>query len=212
MGAEQIVRQAIAEYVIKARQNPAEELEVSCGVVPTALQNAVKAADSLRVWPANGDADLCGKVIFSIAAQRNGEVIGQGHVLATVQVFTEVAVTRRRLDRNEMLSVAEVGLERRELTQIRGTPVCSLAEVLGKRTRRIVSAGQVLRREDIELPPVVRRGEVVTLLMTTKNLSVSLKVTALQDGAMGERIAVRSEDGKRYAAEVKEPGLVLLRP
>ncbi|MBC7187797.1 MAG: flagellar basal body P-ring formation protein FlgA [Calditrichaeota bacterium] len=212
LAAERVIRQAIAQYVLKARHSSAEQIEVSCGAVPGALQTAVAAADSLRVRPTNGDTELRGKVVFSIEAERNGEVVGRGHVVATVRVFTEVVVARRRLDRNEMLSVADVGLERRELTRIGGNPVCSLAEVLGKRTRRIVPAGQVLRREDIELPPIVRRGETVTLLMTTKNLSVSLKVTALQDGVMGERITVRAEDGKRYPAEVKEPGLVLLRP
>jgi len=49
----------------------------------------------------------------------------------------------------------------------------------------------------------------------TKNLSVTMKVTALQDGALGERIAVRAEGAtgrKRYLAEVKEPGLVVLKP
>jgi flagella basal body P-ring formation protein FlgA len=212
---EQAVVQAISQYVERARHLSGEEIHVTCGSIPSGLAAAVATAESLRVRPANGEAELRGKKLFNVEALRNGMVCGRGHVLATVRVFAEVVVARRRLDRKEVLSVADLALERRELTNLHTTPVRVLREALGKRTRRMIATGHILSSEDIERPPVVKQGEVVNMVVGTKNLSVTMKVTALQDGALGERIAVRAEGAtgrKRYLAEVKEPGLVVLKP
>ncbi len=214
-GPEEAIREAITRYVVQARQAPAEQIHVTCGAMPAALLAAAAGAESLRVQPANGQDQLWGKTLFAVEALRAGAVIGQGHVLATVRVFAEVVVARRRLNRHELLSVADLALEWREITKLRGSEVRTLAEALGKRTRRMVAQGEPLRYDELERPPLVRQGEVVTLLVEMKNLNLTMKATALQDGSCGDRIAVRVEGSpgrQRYVAEVKQPGLVVLRP
>lgn len=214
-GRENAIREAIARYVVRTRQAPAEQMEVTCGAVPAALITAAVSADSLRVRPVNSNDQLWGKTLFKVEALSGGAVIARGHVLATVRVFAEVVVARRRLNRHELLSAADVALEWREITKLRGAAVRTLAEALGKRTKRMLAQGETLRYDELDRPPMVRQGEVVTLMVEMKNLTLSMKAMALQDGSSGDRIAVRVEGSsgrQRYFAEVKEPGLVVLRP
>ncbi|MGQ9852632.1 MAG: flagellar basal body P-ring formation chaperone FlgA [Candidatus Oleimicrobiaceae bacterium] len=212
---ENAIRQAIARYVVRARQAPAEQIEVTCGAVPAALTTAAMRADSLHVRPVNSHDQLLGKTLFVVEALSGGAVTGRWYVLATVRVFAEVVVARRRLNRHELLSVADLTLEWREITKLRGAAVRTLAEALGRRTKRMVAQGETLRYDELDRPPMVKQGEVVTLMVETKNLNLTMKATALQDGSCGDRIAVRVEGNsgrQRYFAEVKEPGLVVLRP
>ncbi len=211
--AEESICAAIHRYVAAAADCPAQEIVVECGVIPAALRQCAVMAETLRVRPQDGTVSLVGKRLFVVEAVRGGVAEGRGLVLATIRRFAEVVVARRRLDRQEPLCVADVGLEWREVKGVRGTPMHRVADVLRKRTRHAIARGQVIRAEDLEVPPVVRRGDLVTLLVETKNLTISMKVQALQDGAGGQRIPVRAPStNTRYMAEVKEPGLVVVRP
>jgi flagella basal body P-ring formation protein FlgA len=47
-----------------------------------------------------------------------------------------------------------------------------------------------LRRDQIELAPVVKRGDIVQVVAETPVLRISVKGMAKQDGAKGDRIKV----------------------
>lgn len=56
-------------------------------------------------------------------------------------------------------------------------------------------------------PPTVRRGDVVRISIETPNYSVSYPATAIQDGRLGEAIALRGLDAKNsIIAVVTGPG------
>ena len=70
--------------------------------------------------------------------------------------------------------------------------------ILGKRTKRAINANTVLRSNLIEFPPIVKRGDVVTVIAE----SGGLRITALglvkgREGRRGERIKVENLDSKR---------------
>lgn len=210
---EEAVRAAIVRYVASASRASNQEVAVECGPIQGSLRQYVAVAESLYARPTDGAGTLAGKKLFVVEAMRGGVVLGRGQVLATIRRFAEVVVARRLINRHELLSVADVGLEWREVKATEGSPILRVGDVLGKRTRRIIRRDQILRAEDLELPPLVRRGDLVTMLVDAKNLTIAMKVQALQDGTCGQRIPVRAVDSRtRYMAEVKEPGLVVLRP
>ncbi|MGA9798823.1 MAG: flagella basal body P-ring formation protein FlgA [Terriglobales bacterium] len=58
-------------------------------------------------------------------------------------------------------------------------------------------------------PPVVRGGQLATLVFQTENMQITLPVVCLQNGILGERIRVASPDRKqKFEAEVLEAGLL----
>ena len=70
-------------------------------------------------------------------------------------------------------------------------------EVLGKRTKRAIKANEVLRTNHIELPPMVRRGDVVSIIAESDGLMITTLGEVRKKGCRGERIRVVNLDSKK---------------
>jgi flagella basal body P-ring formation protein FlgA len=69
--------------------------------------------------------------------------------------------------------------------------------VLGKKIRRAVNAGEPILPNLLLTPPVIRRGQTVTLKAGASRMSVSMAATALSDGGLGEVIDVTNDSSGR---------------
>jgi len=118
-----------------------------------------------------------------------------------------VAVATRTLPRGTVLSESDFALRdttlRFSTSQQDTTPV-----ITGWVTRRTINAGEVLRSPAIEAPAVVNANAPVLIEWTDGNVKLTVNGVAARNGALGERIPVRSEMGKRFEATVVAPGRV----
>lgn len=95
----------------------------------------------------------------------------------------------------DMLTTAE-----RERRFIRGSLVENAASVIGARTKRALSMGQILTLQDLCL---VCKGDVVTISVSDNGLSVAATGVAQSDGSLGDTISVMNQQSKRaISAEV----------
>jgi flagella basal body P-ring formation protein FlgA len=69
--------------------------------------------------------------------------------------------------------------------------------VLGKRTKRAIGAQTVLRQNLVEFPPLVRRGDVVVIIVETEGLKATALGEVKKKGRIGERIPVINFDSKK---------------
>jgi flagella basal body P-ring formation protein FlgA len=77
-------------------------------------------------------------------------------------------------------------------------------------TKRRINAGEILRAPLVEAPRAVRSGETVRLVLQRANVTLVLTGKAIGSAALGERIMVRADTGKRVEGVVIEPGIVRL--
>lgn len=89
----------------------------------------------------------------------------------------------------DMLTTAE-----RERRFIRGSLVENAASVIGARTKRALSMGQILTLQDLCL---VCKGDVVTISVSDNGLSVAATGVAQSDGSLGDTISVMNQQSKR---------------
>jgi len=76
--------------------------------------------------------------------------------------------------------------------------ITSYEEILGKRTRKAIDANTVLRPDLIEFPPLVKRGDVVTVVAESGGLRITaLGVVKERSGRRGDRIRVENLDSKK---------------
>src|SRR5579884_3825776 len=75
-------------------------------------------------------------------------------------------------------------------------------------TRRTVAQGEVLQAPTVEPPVVVSANTPVDVEFDEQGVHLMVRGTAARDGAMGERIPVRTALGKRLEATVVAPGRV----
>ncbi|SME87840.1 flagellar basal body P-ring formation chaperone FlgA [Pseudobacteriovorax antillogorgiicola] len=72
-----------------------------------------------------------------------------------------------------------------------------LEGLLGKRVRRAVSQGETMRAQFVEIPYLVRRGQLVDVLMNQGTLAVRTKGKALKSGRKGDLINIRLAHSKK---------------
>lgn len=122
----------------------------------------------------------------------------------SVSAFKRVFVARRTLVKSESLTDDMLGEEWRDIASAVGEPVVDLAEIKHKKIARLLSAGDIMMRGDIEDIPPVSKGQHV--MVYAKSGSVDLKTMgiALNDGNFNQQIRIRNpQTSGTYMAVVK---------
>jgi flagella basal body P-ring formation protein FlgA len=147
-------------------------------------------------------------------AQSNGTRVGGG-VPSQQQAMTvetpapkqRVAVATHVIPRGTALSADD--FEMRDTTlRMSGSQPDTTPVVAGWVTRRLINAGEILRSPAVEAPAIVNANAAVLIEWSDGNVSLTVHGIAARNGALGDRIPVRSDLGKRFEATVVAPGRV----
>ena len=74
----------------------------------------------------------------------------------------------------------------------------SLDEVIGKVPARVLKAGQVLRRNMVQMPVAVEVGTPVNLLVDMNGIQVKAEGIAMQKGRIGAYIRVKNARSGKF--------------
>jgi flagella basal body P-ring formation protein FlgA len=131
------------------------------------------------------------------------------YVPVRVQIFANILVAARPLARGVPLTQSDVTVSRQDLAAVAGNALTDSAQAIGKRLRYPVATGAALNAGLLDLPPLVKRGQAVTIVSAGQGLEVRAAGEALSDGTSGETIRVRNLlTRKIIQATVLETGLV----
>ena len=115
--------------------------------------------------------------------------------VATVEIIEEVVVASRPVRRGQIITEADVTLRAMDVSQCPENRLPGLDSVLGKRARRNIDAFSVLRSDMVELPPVVRRGDMVQIVAETDQMTIrTMGVVKSIGGREGDRVQVVNID------------------
>lgn len=119
-----------------------------------------------------------------------------------------VAVATHALARGTVLTADDFAYH--DTTAQAASRLASDSETVGAGwiTRSTVAQGEVLREPVVEPPVVVGANSPVDVEFDEQGVRLTVRGTAARDGAMGERIPVRTTLGKRLEATVVAPGRV----
>ncbi len=93
-----------------------------------------------------------------------------------------------------------------------GPSEASADTFVGQVPRRGIVAGAVLRREWLEMPPLVKRGELVKGEVVTGAARLQAEGIAEASGTLGQMIPVQNPESKRrYRARVEAAGRVSVK-
>jgi flagellar basal body P-ring formation protein FlgA len=115
-----------------------------------------------------------------------------------------LAIATRAIARGSVLTAGD--FEYRDSTM--RAPADSTPVAAGWVARRVIAAGEVLRTPAVEPPQLVTANQPVEIEWNDQNISVSMRGTVTRNGAIGEHVSVRTEQGRRLDATVIGPGRV----
>jgi flagella basal body P-ring formation protein FlgA len=180
------------------------EYEVSVGALDERLRLPACADPDIAVPPANA-ATISVKVSCAAPAW----VI---YVPVRIHAWVEAVVAATNLAPNTPLSARD--LTRGRVDAFAGNPglLTDPREAEGKILRTGLAMGAPLRTPLLDLPIAVHRGQKVVLTLRDPMMTIKATAVALQDGRVGENIAVENpETRKTLHATVDRDGGVELR-
>jgi len=145
---------------------------------------------------------------FTIIFRVNSRVEKNIAIQAELEAMAPVVVAADNLRRGATIQDSDITLARLDIIDLRN-PCFEPEEIIGMRTKRSVRQGSPLDRQDLELPPVIHRGELVTIFIRKGPLLVTARGTARHDAVQGEMVTVRNNNSrKEILCRADGPGLV----
>jgi flagella basal body P-ring formation protein FlgA len=136
---------------------------------------------------------------------------GELSVVVRAQLWRDAWVSRQPLTPGATFDPAALEVRRVDLLRDRD----ALPAAVGDRTfvfARGVPAGRMLTWRDVARRPLVRKGELVEVAAIEGPLVVTMKATALENGAQGDTVTVRNPQSRKdFAAMVIAENRVQVR-
>jgi flagella basal body P-ring formation protein FlgA len=120
-------------------------------------------------------------------------VVVPAHDIARGEVLGENDLTYATVDGNALMS---------------GVPT-KMDEVKGLQARRVLSAGQPFRGDDVRRPLVITKGQTVTMQFSAPGVELNAVGRAMSEGGIGDTVTVQNPVSFRMvSATVIAPGTV----
>lgn len=127
----------------------------------------------------------------------------------TLDLYEDVVVTSHRLKQNSLINEEDLTLARRKITEFAHQLVPSINDAVGMKTARSLAGGTVLLSQYVKKQPLIKRGDMVTILVTSGSLKITTQGEARGKGAEGELVKVKNLASRRIiTARVVDRGVV----
>lgn len=150
-----------------------------------------------------------GRKTLLVAILVHGKEYGPIRMDGDLRLYGEVACAAKSMDGNHLLSATDIHTVRRDVTFLGPGVVTDAAAAVGKLLTVSVQPGTVLYTRYLKKPPLVKRGDLVTILARAGGLEVKASGRARDPGAKGDLIRVKNLMSRQIVeARVEKPGLV----
>ncbi|MBT0663948.1 flagellar basal body P-ring formation protein FlgA [Geobacter pelophilus] len=187
---EQEIRRVIGEFVKSRTDSLAVEANIKkigykgdLTLPAGQVDYEVKAPQQWEGW---GSASL------AVIVRVDGRVLKNIPVRVEVEALTDMVVTTRQMEQGEIIGNSDVAVQKRDLAAA-GNKICrSIADVVGKRLKSSLRGNVPLRSDQLEKLPLIKSGQVVTILLENELIRVTATGRAKGAGAAGDSVIVQN--------------------
>lgn len=133
---------------------------------------------------------------FNLILRANGRVVKNMTLYADLEALAPVAVATTDLPRGAILDHEDINMVTMDLAGLR-SPCLDAEALIGKKLRRPMRMGSAFSGTWIDTPPLVKRGEMVTITASTGPLTVTARGLAQENGAEDDTIRVKNISSQR---------------
>lgn len=145
---------------------------------------------------------------FEVIYDRRGER-QRAKIQLKVDIEQKLPVVTERVTRGEKLTEEVLIKQWVSLSRNSGSYITKINFLIGKTLRHTLLPGYPVRKSSISRDLIIKSGDAVKVVIENRGIKVQVTATAREDGAIGDRINVYSnETRKKYKGEVIRPGVV----
>jgi flagella basal body P-ring formation protein FlgA len=120
-----------------------------------------------------------------------------GSAVATLDVTGEAPWASRALARDEEIAASDVQTVMKEISGVAIRRLPAATDLVGTRARRDIASGELLTNALVVVPPAVRSGDQVSVLLKMGPVQVSGMGRASGSGQIGDTVRVTTLSGKK---------------
>lgn len=137
-----------------------------------------------------------GRTAIRVIVLEHLEVAAEQALVFDVEIFREVLVATGRVNRGTVLGESMVMTERRWVSP--DDEAAFREDALGMALSKTINAGQLIQNQHIELPLVIRRGDIVSAKSISGSIVVTVKGRAKANARLGETVEIESMNGSSH--------------
>ncbi|NOY13721.1 MAG: flagellar basal body P-ring formation protein FlgA [Deltaproteobacteria bacterium] len=204
--SQQEVAQVLNDYLAaKSQQLPRVELRFASLSLPKPFK-VPQGRIEYQIIPAK--PGIIGSRRVTLLIRVDGRLVSNQSIRIELEALAEILVAADNLRRGEVLSPENVSPEQRDISRLK-QPLFAGDEIYGKRLKRSLRLGQPLSRNQVEFPPMIKRGERVVIQAQRAGLVLSAAGEAKENGLLDETIRVMNIGShKEVLCRVVAPGRV----
>lgn len=150
-----------------------------------------------------------GRKVVTIAIRVNGEEYQRVRMIGDLQLYGQVICTTKRLSRHALIGEEDVAAVRHNITMLDSGALMKPEDAVGKRLKTSLRPGAILYAHLLESPPLVQRGDLVTIIAESNSIRVTAPGEARNAGALGDLVRVKNlMSRKEIFAKVLGSGMV----
>ena len=134
--------------------------------------------------------------ISLIAEQGKGTHQRRWYVPIQVHWWAKVVTARKILPRRTLIQATMLQVEKADIANHTGSFWKSPSDLQGMRIMRTLQAHQPIFSYAVKQPPLIKRGDRVTIVAGNNSFSVRAKGQAMKSASLGERVLVQNMRSK----------------
>lgn len=203
--AHEVPRSAVQALIAERldEHHPEQRFRLSIAGMNPPLLVAADAQPDLSLSRFDLDQKT-GRFSARVRAEDSDGDVARTRVTGFARPVYQVLALEQPVARGQVVTANMVAL--RDVTQrsLSSDVLTHADQALGLAAKRALRPGQPLRAGDLQAPLVLRRGDVVSMVFSAPGIRLTTAARALEDGAVGDTVAISNLRSKRTVYAVVE--------
>ncbi len=181
-------------------------------VIPPPSEDYIVPEGQVSItWNTNPSYQYLGPGTFRGSIEVDGVMQRTILVRADVDAYVEVLTVATDILRGKPIRLSDLEIQKQALSKVPSGALTSPEEAVGMISRRTLFPGMLLTNRNVEAPVVVRRNQIVPVLLQSGSLTVQAQGRALANGRVGDLINCANLNSREeYQGIVRQDGVVVV--
>jgi len=187
---EEEIRDVVTTFVTSRTTNMGWDVRIRRMTISEVLKLPEGTIDYEVIAPQQWEG--WGNVNVAVLARQKERVVRNFSVRLDVEALADMVVALHQIESGSQIAAEELTLQKREITQNSSRFSRKIEEIAGKKARSTIKANQAVRTDQVEKVPLVKSGQMVTIIAENSVLRVSVAGKARSSGALGDTVIVQN--------------------
>lgn len=135
-----------------------------------------------------------GSASMAVLARQQDRMVRNIPVRVDVEARTDMVVTLKQIEHGTIINASDLVLQNREISNSSNRASRRIDDIIGKKARTTLKANQPVRTDQVEKVPLIKSGQMVTIIAENEVMKVSVAGKARSSGAEGDIITVQNQN------------------